>query len=165
MSVSSVSNNLSIQDLAARLTARFDANKDGQLSVSEFANVMTTLLGAASPASTVRASGTAAAALGRPAIGVMAGFDATKLADTTHTSFKYQIGRILQGFQNTPQGLRDALPQIQQLVPGAQIAGTKGDKLDFGTYQDPKDGLIGVVDVLQGAGLGGVAWQWMPVAS
>ena len=85
-----------------------------------------------------------------------------KLDDTTSKSFKYQIGRILQYYPNTPAGLQDALPEIQALVPGAKITGSKGDRIDFGDYVDPKSGKIGVVDVILSAGTGGVAWTWQP---
>jgi hypothetical protein len=94
----------------------------------------------------------------------MAGFDDTKLRDESHTSFKYQIGRILQYYPNTPEGLWQALPEIQKLVPGAKIIGTHGDKIDFGTYDDPKSGRIGVIDVLLAAAEGGRGWAWQPVA-
>ena len=93
----------------------------------------------------------------------MEGFDYFKLRDDTHTSFKYQIGRILQFYPNTPDGLQQALPEIQNLVPGATITGSKGDRIDFGDYVDPKSGKIGVVDVITCAGLGGRGWAWMPL--
>ena len=168
MSVSSVSNNLSIQDLAAQLTARFDANKDGQLSVSEFANVMTTLLGAASPASAARASGAASAAtasLGRSAVGVMAGFDATKLADATHTSFKVSDRSHSAGLSEYAAGA--ARRAASNPAAGAWRADRRHERRQtrFRDVSGSKDGSIGVVDVLQGAGIGGVAWQWMPVTS
>jgi hypothetical protein len=78
-------------------------------------------------------------------------------------TLKYQVGRILQQYPNTSQGLRDALAEIQQIAPGVKITGTNGDKLDFGSYIDPKAGRIGVVDGLQGASIGGRAWQWSPI--
>ncbi len=103
--------------------------------------------------------GTAAAA---PA-GRLEGFDAAKLANTSHQTLKYEVGRILQQYPNTPQGLQDALPAIQALVPGARITGSSGDKLDFGTYVDARQERIGVIDVLRGASMGGLGWQWHPV--
>jgi hypothetical protein len=72
------------------------------------------------------------------------------------------MGRILQGYANTPAGLREALPEIQQLVPGAKIVGSKGDKVDFGDYVDNRGTRIGVIDLIQAAGEGGKAWTWQP---
>ena len=86
------------------------------------------------------------------------------MANASHDSTKYRIGRILQYYPNTPAGLRDALPEIQQIIPGVKIAGGNGDKLDFGSYVDPKGYKIGIIDVLQAAGAGGTAWQWAPVS-
>jgi hypothetical protein len=161
-----------VRDLAATITRDLDADKDGKLSATEFEGFLSDFLGAlqgksSSGGTATQAlfsmSGTATATATAPAkVGTMAGFDAAKLANSAHNSFKYEIGRILQGHQNTPAGLRDALPEIQQLVPGAKIVGSKGDKLDFGNYVDNKGVRIGVVDVIQASGLGGTAWQWIP---
>ena len=54
-------------------------------------------------------------------------------------------------------------PRFQQIVPDAKITGD--DTIDFGTYQDPKAGLIGAIDVIQAVhgDRGGVAWQWQPI--
>ena len=160
-----------VRDLAATITKQLDADHDGKLSSTEFEGFLsqflntvgqnvTTAAASASVAATTTAAATPAA---RPAIGTMAGFDAAKLANTAHDTFKYQIGRILQGYANTPAGLREALPEIQQLVPGAKIVGSKGDSIDFGDYVDNRGTRIGVVDLVQAAGEGGKAWQWCPV--
>jgi hypothetical protein len=45
-------------------------------------------------------------------------------------------------------------------VPGLTITGSKGDKLDFGSYVSPEGIKVGVIDVIQSAGSGGTAWQW-----
>lgn len=160
-----------IEDFAKAIGKRFDKDGNGQLSMTEFADVMKTLLGGAAaptfpPASAVATPTptTPAPTVDRPQVGSMAGFDPTKLADESRTTTKYQIGRILQYYPNTPQGLKDALPEIQRLVPGAKITGTNGDKLDFGAYTDASGTRIGVIDVLQGASAGGRAWQWLPVS-
>jgi len=158
-----------IDDFVASVTRRFDANGDGNLSTAEFSGFLTQFLGTLGTGLPT-ASGAAASPTGggpatnaRVPVGTLAGFDATKLADPAVTSFKYQIGRILQFYPNTAAGLRDALPEIQQLVPGATIVGD--DKLDFGTYADPQAGRIGTVDVIQAVhgDRGGVAWQWAPI--
>jgi hypothetical protein len=170
MSLRPISSDSGIQDLAKTIAERFDADRNGQLSMTEFADVMKALL--AGPAKQTFPSASintpvvkpATVAADRAKVGTMAGFDPLKLANLDHTTIKYQVGRVLQYFPNTPQGLRDALAEIQAIVPGATITGTNGDKLDFGSYSDPKSGeRIGVIDVLQAAGAGGRAWQWSPV--
>jgi hypothetical protein len=166
MNLKAISSDSGIQDLARTIAKRFDADGNGQLSMTEFADVMKTLLGGSSSAPTFPTSPSSATSLSttsseaRVPKGTLAGYDPTKLANPDHNTLKYQVGRILQYYPSTPQGLRDALPEIQQLVPGVRITGTNGDKLDFGTYVDPKAGRIGVIDVLQGASQGGRAWQW-----
>ncbi len=159
-----------IDDFVASVTRRFDANGDGNLSTAEFSGFLSQFLGTLGTNTVPTASGAAAsptaggsATDARAPVGTLAGFDATKLANPAVTSFKYQIGRILQFYPNTAAGLRDALPEIQQLVPGATIAGD--DRLDFGNYEDPQAGRIGAVDVIQAVhgDRGGVAWQWLPI--
>ena len=82
-----------------------------------------------------------------------AGWNAGKWADQSHTTPKYVVGRILSQFPDTPDGLQQALPQIQAAFPGATLVG--------------KDSLnipgIGIVDV--GVGFsqgGGQGWAWQP---
>ncbi|GMV23252.1 MAG: hypothetical protein AMXMBFR57_32010 [Acidimicrobiia bacterium] len=158
--VSSTSSN-PIADLVSRLTQKYDKNGDSQLSNTEFGTFLNDFLTNSGTNSTF-ATGTAARTSGAGlTLGTMEGFDPTKLANTSHNTIKYQVGRVLQQYPNTPQGLRDALPAIQQIVPGAQIIGTNGDKIDFGGFIDAKGDRIGIVDVLRGAGLGGQAWQWL----
>ena len=163
---------LSVRELAATITQQLDADKDGKLSSSEFEGFLSQFLGvlkngsghapvATSPLTALTQSNANATA--REAVGTLAGYDSTKLANENHKSAKYEVGRILQYYPNTPEGLKAALPEIQKLAPNAQIVGSKGDKVDFGGYVDGKGNIIGVVDVLEAAGLGGRAWQWLPV--
>jgi hypothetical protein len=156
-----ISSGTLLQDLAARLTARFDTNGDGKLSSEEFSGLLTGLLGKGP------AGGTIKSALGTPAetrtpVDSMPGFDASKLADTNHQTVKYEVARVLQFYPHTPAGLQAALPELQGLFPGLTITGSKGDKLDFGDYTRNGE-RIGVVDVIQGAGDGGRAWSWNPI--
>ena len=65
-------------------------------------------------------------------------------------------------YPHTPAGLKNALPELQQLVPGVSIAGSKGDKLDFKGYTFADGTSLNVIDVIQSAGSGGTAWQWAP---
>jgi hypothetical protein len=158
-----------IQELAARITKKLDVDGDGNLSSVEFSNFLTQFIGAlqnqplgsSTSSATTALSTVAGAAADRKAVGTMAGFDGAKLANMSHDTTKYTIGRILQYYPNTPAGLKDALPEIQQVVPGATLVGN--DKIDFGSYVDPRGIKIGVIDVLQSAGAGGKAWQWAPV--
>lgn len=99
----------------------------------------------------------------RPNVGNLEGFDAGKLANENHNSAKYICARIFQKYPNTPEGLRQALPEIQRHFPEARIVGSKGDKIDFGNSVCPKTGeRLGTIDVLRAAGEGGKAWQWLP---
>jgi hypothetical protein len=166
-SINSTSNPLA--EIVANLTKRYDTNGDSKLSKDEFGSFLNDFLNGAggrtnstfaggAAANTTSTTNTSSAAVGR-----MEGFDGAKLANTSHDTMKYQIGRILQKFPNTPQGLQNALPEIQALVPGARITGSGGDKLDFGSFIDAERNRLGVVDVLRGAHAGGLAWQWQPV--
>jgi hypothetical protein len=175
MSTSSIQSSRSLDDLASSLIRRFDVDGNGSLSNVEFSSLLSDLIGtlqskaapasaaATSPATSATAALAAASPATRQPVGALAGFDSSKLGDPGHTSLKYQIGRILQFHPSTPAGLQDALAEIRGLVPGVQISGSNGDKLDFGDYVDAKSGRIGVIDVLQGAAIGGVSWQWQPV--
>ena len=145
-----------IQNLFAQITHRFDADRDGRLSTQEFSDFLTGLLSMSSrPSASPAAASNAAASADRVPIGTMAGFDFRKLADVTHDTFKYRLARILQYYPNTPEGLRQAMPEIEQTFPGAKIVGSGGDKVDFGA--------AGVIDLIQSASTGGVAWQFLPV--
>jgi hypothetical protein len=172
MSTSPIQATTVIQDLAKAITSRYDADGDGRLSSDEFSGFLSSFLGslqsnpltaAANNALSTPNGSTSTAAADRPKVGTMAGFDAVKLANTSHTSLKYQIGRVLQYYPNTPAGLKSALPELQQLIPGLTIAGSKGDQLDFGNYVSPEGIKVGVIDVIQSAGSGRTAWQWAPV--
>jgi hypothetical protein len=173
MSTSPIQATTVIQDLAKAITSRYDADGDGRLSSDEFSGFLSSFLGslqnnpltsaANNALSTTNGTTTAVDGADRPKVGTMAGFDAAKLANTSHTSPKYQIGRVLQYYPNSPAGLKAALPELQQLIPGLTISGSKGDQLDFGSYVSPEGIKVGVIDVIQSAGTGGTAWQWAPV--
>ena len=170
-------NGLSVSELAASLTQKLDADRDGRISNTEFTGFLTQFLGALKTGTASSQAMTSLSALtggtssltgwthatARTKMGTLAGYDSTKLANENHRSAKYEIGRILQYYPNTPDGLKAALPEIQQLAPNARIVGSKGDKIDFGGWVDGRGEAIGVIDVLEAAGLGGRAWQWLPV--
>jgi EF hand domain-containing protein len=159
-------------NLAATLMKTVDRDGDGKVSLNEFSGFLERLLQQPSPTLPGQANAIASApaatsplaAAERAPIDDMAEFGTReKLLDATHQTLKYQVGRVLQFYPHTPDGLRAALPELQDLVPSVTIAPGKGDKLDFGDYVDSKSGHIGVVDVIRAAGEGGKAWMWMPV--
>jgi hypothetical protein len=82
----------------------------------------------------------------------MPGWDQTKWQNTNLQDPKYVVGRILNGFPPTPEGLLAALPLIQRSYPGTQLSGKD-------TLLVP--GLPEPVDALRGASVGGQAWQWL----
>lgn len=141
----------------------YDRDGDSRLSSQEFGSFLADSLRAGGEqTNSTFAPGTAARSTAAP-VGLLEGFDPGKLSNPSHQTLKYQVGRILQQYPNSPEGLRDALPAIQALVPEARITGTAGDKLDFGAHTTADGARIGVVDVLRAAALGGAAWQWAPV--
>lgn len=159
--ISSTSNALA--DALSKVMRQYDRDGDTRLSSQEFGAFLADSLRAGGErTNSTFAPGTAARSAAAPA-GLLEGFDPAKLSNASHQSLKYQVGRILQQHPNTPQGLQDALPAIQALVPGVRITGSSGDKLDFGSHTATNGERIGVVDVLRGAGVGGLAWQWAPV--
>lgn len=97
-------------------------------------------------------AGTASGGVAR-GTGVLEGFDAGKLADPSHQTTKYRVGRILQGVPNGPNGLDAAWPAIQAEFPNAVRVGS--DAVDFGDGYGPID--------LQRDTEGGGGWHWEPV--
>jgi hypothetical protein len=83
------------------------------------------------------------------------GYDSGKLNNADHQTPKYVVGRILSNFPDTPEGLRQALPLLQQAYPGTEITGTNGDKLNIPGVGNNLD-----VGVKFGEG-GGQGWQWL----
>jgi len=84
-----------------------------------------------------------------------AGFDPGKWADVNHQTPKYGVSRIWSQYPQTPEGLQQALPEIQRAYPGVQIVGR--DKLDIPG--------VGVIDVGRSFASGGNNGgpQWLPV--
>lgn len=84
-----------------------------------------------------------------------AGWDPVKWADPNHQSPKYVVGRILNQYPATTEGLKQALPELQRAYPGAKLVGPGDIDLGFGD---------GAVDVLIGAAQGGRGWTWIDQA-
>jgi len=85
--------------------------------------------------------------------GVLPGWDITKWQNASHTTPKYVVGRILAQYPATPEGLKQALPQIQAQFPGTTLVGA--DKLNIPN--------VGTIDVGAGFNSGdpsGMQWWW-----
>jgi hypothetical protein len=68
---------------------------------------------------------------------------------------KGTVQTILAKYPPTPQGLRDAMKEINAIYPKATISGGSGGDLDLSAYG------LGIVDVMIAAGAGGGrGWQW-----
>jgi hypothetical protein len=144
-----------LAQLVEQLARRADANGDGQVSTSEFSQFLIGLLQPAASSSqsgTTTATGAAGtAAAEAPLPPCPPGWDAGKWANLTHQTPKYVVGRILAKYPPTPDGLTQALPEVQQAIPGTTRVGD--DKL-----QIPD---VGIVDVGLSFSIGGnVGWWW-----
>lgn len=82
------------------------------------------------------------------------GWDNTKWQDANHQTPKYAVGRILSQFDPKNTNTAAAMQEIQKAYPGATFDGK--DKLTLPG--------VGAFDIMKGAGNGGEAWQWNPVA-
>ena len=89
------------------------------------------------------------------------GWDPVKWKNLSHTTPKYVVGRILAKYPSTPEGLRQALREIQRSFPGASISGSNGDRLILpGVGENGRDNLT--IDVGRSFGAGGnQGWQWI----
>jgi hypothetical protein len=152
-----------LTQLVEQLARRADANKDGQVSTTEFAQFLVNLL---QPGAL--ASGTTPTTATSPAVPAATespipqrtfadlppcppGYDPAKWANLSHNTPKYAIGRILSYYPPTPDGLTQALPEIQKAYPGTARVGD--DKIDIPD--------VGIVDVGLSFSIGGgVGWWW-----
>jgi hypothetical protein len=140
-----------LTQLVGELTRRVDSNGDGQVSTTEFSQFLTQLIGQQPQPKAIGLNGDVPSAKPAALPPALPGWDAAKWADTTHVTPKYVIGRILANFPPTPQGLKDALPEIQRALPGTNLVGD--DKLNIPG--------VGAVDVgLSFSAGGGVGWWW-----
>lgn len=96
-----------------------------------------------------------------PAMG-LEGFDAGKLADTSHNSPKYVFARAAQGLgvNDKDELLRRLKADPNGYFANASFGGSKGDKLEIGGQLDPSFDGINEFDVVRAAGDGGKGWQW-----
>ena len=83
----------------------------------------------------------------------MPGWDQSKWTDTSHTTPKYTVGRILSQYAPGSAGLQSALPAIQAAFPGTTLVGT--DKINI-----PGVGLIDVGGNFNDSTQGNENWWW-----
>jgi hypothetical protein len=86
--------------------------------------------------------------------GKLGAWDETKFNDAAHQTPKYVLGRILSNYADTPQGLTQAMGDIQRAYAGSQLldAGKSGKVFVPG---------VGIVDVGVSFGSGGGhGWAW-----
>ncbi len=141
-----------LTQLVEQLAKRADANKDGQVSTSEFAQFLVGLLqpggggGTTQPVTEKTTERTFADLPPCPP-----GYDPAKWVNLSHNTPKYAIGRILSYYPPTPDGLTQAMPEIQKAYPGTTRLGD--DKIDIPD--------VGIVDVGLSFSIGGgVGWWW-----
>lgn len=91
----------------------------------------------------------------------MEGFDATKLGNLEHDTPKYQIARVLQGFDPRDGITDDVLAALNRLGIGTFVR-TSGDKVRVENADPRFQGVteIDLVRGLKGPG-GGQAWQYL----
>jgi len=146
-----------ISQLVSKVLDKYDGDKDGKLTATEFGSFLTGLLSGSG------AAGLTAAKVGDPGVtrgsyrSSLAGFDFGKLDDPSirdAMTSKYRAGRIFQDYPPRPESIPAVIERLK--AEGINAVQTDIDKIDFG------DGY-GPIDVIQGAYAGGgVAWQWLP---
>lgn len=148
-----------ISQLVSKVLARYDGDKDGKLTASEFGAFLGGLVGGTGGAGLA----TAASKVGDPGVtrgayrSSLAGFDFRKMDDPSirdAMTSKYRAARIFQDYPPQPASIPLVIDRLK--AEGINAVQTDFDKIDFG------DGY-GPIDVIQGAYPGGgVAWQWLP---
>ena len=169
MSTTPIQSASSLQDLARVILQNFDANRDGQLGVDEFASLLSRLAtgvaGGSTSAATAATAPVQSLAARERTRAPISGYSETKLANPNHLTPKYLFGRVamwsdlsaIRDKASAEQFLRGLLPDLQ--AAGLEVKDVKGDKI-LVTYE----GRDGWVDVIRGANSGKPALQWLPVA-
>ncbi len=171
MSINPLQSTSTLNDLASALVSRFDLNKDGQLTTEEFTQFLSTMLGStglSTRASTTDSTGSTTGSAGstgfhgtvRP---VMAGFDAGKLADVTHTTMKYKFGRVAQRYSlESVNDKASAGALLTSMKPDLDAAGLDVLAVDGDSIKVKDDaGQEAWIDVIRGSKSGAPAWQWL----
>lgn len=161
----------SLQALARSIMQNFDTNKDGQFSLDEFGSFLNSFVKTVSSGATGTA-GTASSVQTTPFLSALAnttsatsaalpdcplGWDSKKWYDPSHTSIKYVAGRIMARY-NPSDWLN---PTTQEKILGDFRAAGLNPTASGKDCVDFNDGH-GPIDIVQGASIGGKAWQWLP---
>ena len=170
MSINPLQSTSTLNELASALVSRFDLNKDGQLTTEEFSQFLSTMLGSTGLSTSAKAALDTAGATGgastafhgtiRP---TMAGFNAAKLADESHTTMKYKFGRVAQRYSlESVHDKASAQDLLTSMKPdfdaaGLNVVDIKGDSIKV------KDnaGQESWIDVVYSANGRSPAWQWL----
>lgn len=169
MSTTPIQSASSLQDLARVILQNFDANRDGQLGVDEFASLLSRLATGVAGASTSAATAATTPVLTLDTTGrtraTLSGYSERKLANLDHRSPKYLFARVamwsdlstIRDKASAEQFLRGLLPELQ--AAGLDVKDVKGDKIQI-VYE----GHDVWIDVIRGANSGKPALQWLPVS-
>ena len=173
MSISSVSSGeTDVQALARQLLAVVDANRDGQVSITEFGDFLRNLLQGPSRivanASTSGSSAGAASVRGTTGLvtplastPIFLGFDASR-AQSAAGTLKYDAYNVLKSYDPTdPQAMQKAFTVLDGMHPGKFELDAQGNLMLTGTA----DGYIGARPVNRSSDWTNKnqdwAWQWM----
>lgn len=146
--------------IAEQLLKAFDANKDGQLSVSEFTTVLSGMLNGARTAATPVVQGLEAAPGAVQDTAKLTGFNLSKLANSQ--SPKYKFARAALDFDlGSVRSKADAEALLNQMRPafsreGLNVEDIRGDRIRI-----THEGQPVWVDVIQAASVGATAFQWL----
>ena len=150
MSTQPVTSGTTVQNMAIQLAQQLDTNKDGQISVSEFANFLEGFLRQAMTNQTA-GIGTAAGAVSSGSgaySGAMLGFDLSRL-QSAKDSPKYAFANLAMNLAPTDANMQAI---AQQLGPSVGHL----DSQDNFMLDGDAGGYIGVRDRGNGP-----EWQWM----
>jgi len=159
MSINPLQSTSTLNDLASALVA---------LTTEEFTQFLSTMLGStglSTPASATGATGTTGTSATtfhgttRP---TMAGFDAGKLADVTHTTMKYKFGRVAQQYSlESVNDKTSAQALLTTMKPDLEAAGLQVLAVDGDSIKVNDNGQETWIDVIRGSKSGSPAWQWL----
>ena len=165
MSVTQVNSASKSQALASQIASEVDANKDGQISTSEFGTFILNMLEGKASSSTASTSafrtalvGTAAASSG--ALPNFLGFDASR-AVTAAGTLKYDAYNVLKNFDpRDPTAMQQAYAQLSAMHPGQYELDPQDNLMLTGTA----DGYIGARPINRDSDWTNRnqdwAWQW-----
>lgn len=150
-----------IDALAQQLLRTFDVNKDGKLSANEFSAVLSSMINARpNGTSTADTSSVEAPATARNT-SQLAGFDMAKFA--TSQSPKYKFARAAADFDLGSVNSKPAAEALlNQMRPAFQREGLDVHEIRGDRIRITHEGQDIWIDVIQAAGVGATAFQWLP---